>query len=619
LPDLIVSNNETFEEYLRVFQEVTDILNGPGSDAFFIDFDASFYNALRANGATANVLNSQGSALWGHASDNVHTLKDDRPLYWARLRAIAALRAFAKRQTLPITAQTLDKLIPQFEWPSRGLDASGKITFASGAGPRKGVITGFDPFTLRSKVDRSNPSGVIALSFNGKTLGGAPALSFRTAVFPVRFKDFNDRLVENALPRELLASIGMLLTISQNGDQNFYDIERWAARTRGAGTDNNNKPASPVVIPAGAEFLQSTLPFGTVITTAEEVPGPDATGTAPFVIDQSYSIDTANESIGVNRTVPPAKPKDRVKADPTKFRPEPLLEDEDHAAFTVKNDSPDPNETSQEGSGSNFLSNEIFYRAALARSFNPTLASGHLHVPPFVSATNQNPITAQRDRLLSGTQGIVERLIAHLILAPEITSFHPVSGRTGTRVTILGANFTGATAVRIGGGAVGFVVDSDNQITATVTINAVTGSIEVETPAGTAVSEDFFIVNRRPPRDDLAAQLVERRAELGLSAAEAAAQVGARLGTYRRWERGQDQPSARFKPAITNFLGHDPSPDPHAFGESIRAARERDGLTRSQLAQRLGLASSTVKAWEMGTVSRPSPRVSSIFEEYVTE
>src|SRR5439155_23658287 len=138
-------------------------------------------------------------------------------------------------------------------------------------------------------------------------------------------------------------------------------------------------------------------------------------------------------------------------------------------AFTVKDDAPDPDETSQEGSGSNFLSNEIFYRAALARSFKPTLASGHLHVPPFVEPTTQNTIVAQRDRLLSGTRGIVERLIAHLILAPEITSFHPVSGRTGTRVTILGASFTAATPVRFGGGDVGFVVDCDNQITATVT------------------------------------------------------------------------------------------------------------------------------------------------------
>src|SRR5205814_3894453 len=44
LRPLMVSNDETFEEYLRVFQEVTDILNGSGSDAFFKGFDAVFYN-----------------------------------------------------------------------------------------------------------------------------------------------------------------------------------------------------------------------------------------------------------------------------------------------------------------------------------------------------------------------------------------------------------------------------------------------------------------------------------------------------------------------------------------------------------------------------------------------
>ncbi|HEX8774986.1 MAG TPA: IPT/TIG domain-containing protein [Pyrinomonadaceae bacterium] len=619
LPDLTVINNETFEEYLRVFKEVQNILQSSDLENFEVSFDADLLDQGRDIDRIRTYVQQQGAALWKAALEEVRThaqRKDDRPLYWARLRCIAALRAYFKRQRLPLS----DSIIQQFEWPSRGLDADGRISFSSSAGPRKGVITGFDPFGLRREVDASNPSGVIALEFNGKTLGASPAVSFRTAVFPVRFKDFNDGLVENALPRDLLASIVMLLTISQNGDQNFYDIERWAARTRGAGTDNNNKRETPVVMPPGAEFLQSTLPFRTVITKAEEVASPSATGSAPFVIDQSYSIDSVAESISVNRKVPPDKPENRVMAVPPNFRPEPLLDDKDKAAFTVINDAPDPKQTSQEGSGGNFLSNEIFYRAALARnSAKPTLASGHLHVPPLVEPTTQNPITAQRDRLLNGTKGIVERLIAHLILAPEITSFFPASGRTGTRVTIFGANFTGATAVRIGGGDVDFVVDGDSQITATVTLDAVTGVIEVETPAGTAVSENFFIVNRRPIRGDLGAQLVERRAELGLSVADAATRIGAKPATYRRWERGQDQPSARFKPAVTSFLGQDPDPDPREFGESIRAARERDGLTRSQLARQLGVSSSTVRAWEDGAVSRPSPRVASIFDEYLSE
>jgi len=84
-------------------------------------------------------------------------------------------------------------------------------------------------------------------------------------------------------------------------------------------------------------------------------------------------------------------------------------------------------------------------------------------------------------------------------------------------------------------------------------------------------------------------------------------------------ECGQDLPSAHFDTAIADFLGYDPNPNPQELGQSIREARERDGLTRSQLAERLNVSSSTVKAWETGSVNRPSTRVLGIFEDYLSE
>jgi transcriptional regulator with XRE-family HTH domain len=306
-------------------------------------------------------------------------------------------------------------------------------------------------------------------------------------------------------------------------------------------------------------------------------------------------------------------------ANPPKFRPSPLLDDLDQAAFVVKPDRPDKDKPSEEGSGSNFLSNEIFYRASLLRNATkPTLSSGHLHIPPFVTSTTQNPISAQRDRLLNGTQSIVERFLAKIVVAPTITSFSPLSGRVGTRVTILGANFTDTLAVLIGGGEVGFQVELDDRITATVSIDATTGPIQVQTPNGTAISEHFFTVIRGP-RGDLGQELLAKRTELGLTPKAAAEQIGVSAGTYRRWEQGKDRPSTRFHSAVVNFLGHDPDRDPKEFGQKIREARERGGLTRTQLAAQLGVASSTVKAWENGTVTRPNARVETIFEDYLNE
>ena len=79
---------------------------------------------------------------------------------------------------------------------------------------------------------------------------------------------------------------------------------------------------------------------------------------------------------------------------------------------------------------------------------------------------------------------------------PAITSFTPTSGCALTSsVTITGTNFTGATAVSIGGtAATSFTVNSATQITATVGTGT-TGTIQVTTPSGTGVSSGTFTVN----------------------------------------------------------------------------------------------------------------------------
>lgn len=160
---LAVSNDETFEEYLRVFKEVQKILTDAG--ATFSDFAKNFYNALTPAfsvlTAGVSVLTAQGKMLWEAACTAVQTApatgpapgRDDRPLYWARLQAIAALRAYCKRNKLTLAEPT----IRQFEWPSRGLEwPKGNISFdLAPASSRKAIVTGFDPFfmpPIRSRV-----------------------------------------------------------------------------------------------------------------------------------------------------------------------------------------------------------------------------------------------------------------------------------------------------------------------------------------------------------------------------------------------------------------------------------------------------------------------------------
>lgn len=74
---------------------------------------------------------------------------------------------------------------------------------------------------------------------------------------------------------------------------------------------------------------------------------------------------------------------------------------------------------------------------------------------------------------------------------PFISSFSPVNGTTGTSITILGANFTGASAVSFGGTAAqSFVVNSSSSITAVVGTGT-SGNISVTTPNGVASLSGF--------------------------------------------------------------------------------------------------------------------------------
>ncbi len=76
--------------------------------------------------------------------------------------------------------------------------------------------------------------------------------------------------------------------------------------------------------------------------------------------------------------------------------------------------------------------------------------------------------------------------------APTITAFTPTGGIPGAVITISGTNFTGATAVRLGGINVPFTAISPTQITATVTDAGGSGVITVITPSGTATSGTSF-------------------------------------------------------------------------------------------------------------------------------
>jgi len=97
----------------------------------------------------------------------------------------------------------------------------------------------------------------------------------------------------------------------------------------------------------------------------------------------------------------------------------------------------------------------------------------------------------------------------------------------------------------------------------------------------------------------LAAHLRYRRETLGLTRAEAARRIGVRGAAVGQWETGDHHPEAEYWPALLRFIGYDPvCPDPQTVPEKIAYLCRHLGLSRNELAARLGVNKATIYAWE---------------------
>ena len=86
-------------------------------------------------------------------------------------------------------------------------------------------------------------------------------------------------------------------------------------------------------------------------------------------------------------------------------------------------------------------------------------------------------------------------------LPPSVASFSPSSGTPGTSVTINGANFLNASAVRFNGVSAAYTVNTVTRITATVPAGASSGTISVTAPAGGGGVQCHFLQRPRAADD----------------------------------------------------------------------------------------------------------------------
>lgn len=105
------------------------------------------------------------------------------------------------------------------------------------------------------------------------------------------------------------------------------------------------------------------------------------------------------------------------------------------------------------------------------------------------------PAAAVTGKIRLETRAAVAVSTTDFKVMPSIVSFNPSNGHTGTKVTILGTNFTDPIEVTFGGVPASKVPpDSDTQITVTVPTGAASGKIRLATTDGTATSVADFTV-----------------------------------------------------------------------------------------------------------------------------
>jgi transcriptional regulator with XRE-family HTH domain len=88
------------------------------------------------------------------------------------------------------------------------------------------------------------------------------------------------------------------------------------------------------------------------------------------------------------------------------------------------------------------------------------------------------------------------------------------------------------------------------------------------------------------------------RRKLSQTAAARALEVNP--STILNWEKGHTRPPVEAMPALFQFLGYDPLPEPKTLPERLTAKRRTMGWSIREAARNLGVDPGTWRDWEQG-------------------
>jgi hypothetical protein len=333
--------------------------------------------------AAEGVVKKFGEELWQAATAAAKaggSGTDDRQIYWTRLMLTTVLR-----QWNPSWVPSADelrrlhtRLLQLLEQTSRGMTSA---TFPTNPDLKRILISGFDPFGFPNQGDirQSNLSGAAALALDGETLTqGAVSARVESAVFPVRYADFNEGIVENYLRSKLTGAQPPHLVMSISQGRSQFELEEFAGRRRSVDTFADNlgrmgggtrtSPIEPPGLAKGPEFLRHNVPTPMLGAMRGAVGRTSAIPAETSVVD-----------------LPPGATQPRTLPGGPGASPGQAVE----------------------GSGGGFLSNEIFYRNSLLRTqTGSSVPMIHLHTPmlaPGASDAMRNTLIAKIREILRAT------------------------------------------------------------------------------------------------------------------------------------------------------------------------------------------------------------------------
>ncbi len=363
-----------YEEAFLARPEAQQLIDGGGFRAAVRAFEADLCRARSLHQAQ-RLVHRHAARLWDRAVDRVQgrgplrgwlSRGDDRPLYWARLSMVAALKQW--KPAFPVGDADRSALVAGLDRVSRGQD---DVSFPANRAVRRVLVTGFDPFTLHRDVRQANPSGASALALDGRWLRTKRGLvRVEAMLFPVRWRDFADGMVERALAPHFARSrrgIDLWATTSQ-GRPGRFDLEVTNGAWRAGFGDNEGvcyRGQVPVrgVDPAHQpQWVPSKLPMTAMAATSS--------GAFPVVVNRQVVEVPAGTDPGPVTTTCPAPP----------------------SPGTTRPDGPTAGSLARAGGGGNYLSNEIAYRATYLRDrLGRTLPGGHIHTPVLTGLSSTDP------------------------------------------------------------------------------------------------------------------------------------------------------------------------------------------------------------------------------------